>query len=237
MKAIILIMLTISALTNGLFAESSICIAGTNFTPVFADNGLSETNKTIICADLERYFSYNGSLNTMFNLKEEAENIQVRTLISSRHNHEIKANITIRNMVSRQLDIPKALSDTYTNLFASIPASTSLLAAATAFIGEFNNGNVTNYSDAAICHLFRTADSWQPLTVTNDIRAGLKSYWTKTKYTQPCIIDYQVGKIWPEREEVRTFLVRSIAVETNELVDTTTYLIGNDGTEWFMLAL
>ena len=230
-------MITIFALANALLAQNPIHIAGTDFMPVFADSGLSETNKAIICSDLERYFSYNSTLALVFGLSTWNENIPPRTLIDSRHNDSIAKNVTIRSVASRQLNIPKALSDTYTNLFISTPASTSLLAAATAFIGEFNSGNVTNYSDAAICHLFRTADSWQPLTVTNDIRAGLKSYWTKTKYTQPCIIDYQVGKIWPEREEIRTFLVRSISTETNKLPHTTSYLIGNDGTEWFMLAL
>ena len=225
------------AFAGMLSAQNVIRIGGVDFTPSFADSTLSQTNKTIICEDLERYFSYSGTLELMFGLSVWTENIPPSTLINSGHNDNIWTNVTIESMASMRLNIPKPLSDTYTNIMASTPASTSLLASARAFVGTLNDGSVSNRSDTAMQRLFRSTELVPETDPPELIRKSVVEMWGARQYVLPTIIEFSMAELSPRHPPVPTYALTTVSSATNGLVKVEKYMIAYDGAEWFIVEL
>ena len=218
-------------------AQNAIRIGGVDFIPNFADNSLSQTNRAIICADVERYFSYNGTLNLIFDFSRRTNDIQLENLSHSIHNDNIWTNITIESMSSRRLSIPKALSDTYTNLLVSMPASTSLLQSATAFVDKFNDGSISNISDIAMQRLFRSPDLVPEKDPPELIRKSVTEMWGARSYVHPTIIEFSMANLSATNAPLPSYVLSTVSFATNGWVEVEKYMIAFDGTEWFIVEL
>lgn len=236
MKFVIFAMLFLIIATSS--KADNVITIGTNSVPAtFDDTGLSDSVKSLICKDLSNYFSYGKNIDTVFHIQGTADCRRLNSVINSKHAKGIMDSVYLTCTNGLQMIYIKSkLTNMYTDILRMTPDVLNIVSNATDFIHLFNSCQVTNYSPGAKCAMFRSIESPEIPTVTNEIVNGIDSNWIKEKYTLPAIIDYNPMIVWSQYPRISIFTIRSYTDGARNVPEAATQYIGCISNQWFFIA-
>lgn len=211
---------------------------GTNSIPVsFEDTELPVSVQSLICNDLSKYFAYSKDISSLFHIQETTNKHRLHSIVNSKHAKGIMGNVYLSRTEGMQtVYVKRKLTNTYTNILQTVPNLNNLVSNATDFISVFNSCQITNYSPDAKCALFRSLESPEIPSATNDIVEGIESSWIKEKYSLPAIIDYNSMIVWTNYPQIPIFTIRSFTEESKSIPEASTQYIGCISNKWFFIA-
>ena len=238
MKRVLVLFIGVSFFCTCAFSDNHIFIGTNTCSAIFLDATVPTDVQSVVCADLSRYFSYNHNLNMIFDMDGRTNNFPLSSICDSRHATNMMDNVELVILVggTYEIRIAKDLTDSYQYIQGQTPFALTLISNAVAFVSTFNSGAVTNYSAADKCRLFRTLESPNIPTQTEEISAGLTSYWCTQKYSLPALIDWRRQSVWTGHSDIPVVPVRVCSSQTTGVLSSATHYIGAISNEWFFIA-
>ncbi len=183
------------------FGQSNVVFYGANTNAIavaFVDVNLSAAAQASIVSDLQLCLQNWGQGSELY-LRNKGESVGY--LDNSDRNPCYSGNITFpENVVSNgtgglALQIPRSLSDAYTNAFAFAAANSNIIAAAYAFVAFVSSSNFVSLSSNALPNYLLEKNTTSNEIVA-DARATLSELRNQTYYP-PSILGFQYSETGP----------------------------------------
>ena len=229
-----IIMLTI-LLTTLLRAQTSFTV-GTNSVPViFEDAQLSQTNRVLICNDLNRVFAFESNFTNLINYYDTPIGDIIGNLKMVAVNvYPFKVKPSIKNVGNQYaLNIRYNISGCYLKCFNDMASQTNLLQQADAFVAMLNAGGAVNLAaeqKAKLCWVPEGYDQGTP--EQHSVFAG---YLSDYVFYPPSILSAE----WLEVDLYpgKYLSMGVIAAPKNDLSKVFDMPIVYDGTQWRFVRL
>ena len=238
MEKVSALFFSITCLCVVALSDNSVSIGTNNCSVHFSDTAIPVDRRNLICEDLSRYFSYNPYIGMVFEMSSQTNRYPLCPICDSQHATNMLDNVELAMLPNGTYEIcvTKDLTDTYQNILLRHPFALSQISNAVTFVSHFNSGAVTNYSNADKCRLFRTLESPNIPTQTEEIASGLVSFWCTQKYSLPSLIDWKKQTIWNGHPDIPVLPVRVCSSQTNGILSSATHYIGAISNDWFFIA-
>ena len=198
------------------FFFSSLCVAdeisiGSQSCPVvFEDTSVSETSRSFVLGEMERFFEYAGDLRTAFNsvTTNATGFFYPMGSYSLSLPSQVQNGLLYTQIPTNLIQVKKSLSDYYLVDTNRVAQYLTAFAGVTNFLDRFNSGVITNQTIADIRTTYYLSPAITEQQMDSTIVHATETFFARQDYFLPTLLDFEIAESPLFENPIPSFRIR-----------------------------